>query len=500
MKFIKNLFSRWAAKPAPEPVAVKVEQEAPRKINPYVLAMSGQKPDADVKPHEAYKPPAGVIPADAEKNVLAMDSTPYDYLNSTYCATGFKGYPYLATLTQYPEYRKLYETIAEEMTRTWSTLQAIGDTDKSEKIHAIEQALIKHRVRDIFRMADELDGAFGRGQIYIDVRMPNSKMPAQLDAAELETVLLRDPAKITKGSLIGFKVVEPVWTYPSAYNADNPLADDYYKPTSWYVMGKRVHSSRMLLFVSRPVPDMLKASYNFGGISLSQLAEQYVNNFLRTRQSVSDMVHAYSLSGIATNMQDVLSGGGGEAMFARAQLYNNIRDNRGLLLVDKESEEFFQFNTPLNGLDALQAQSQEQLASVSSIPLVKLLGISPAGLNASSEGEIEVFDDHILARKRKTYAEPLTDVINIIQLDLFGEIDPDITFEFESMQEMSDLDKATIRKTNADTDSVLIASAVISQDDARERLINDKDSGYTSLEANPEVDDVPDDDDLDGDD
>ncbi|WP_163505183.1 anti-CBASS protein Acb1 family protein, partial [Escherichia coli] len=75
-----------------------------------------------------------------------------------------------------------------------------------------------------------------------------------------------------------------------------PLAADYYKPQSWYVMGKEVHASRFLSFVSRPVPDVLKAAYNFGGLSLSQIAEPYVDNWIRTRDSVGDMVHSYSTS------------------------------------------------------------------------------------------------------------------------------------------------------------------------------------------------------------
>ena len=41
------------------------------------------------------------------------------------------------------------------------------------------------------------------------------------------------------------------------------------------------------------------------------------------------------------------------------------------------------------------AQSQEQISSVSRIPLVKWTGISPSGLNASSEGEIRVYYDLI---------------------------------------------------------------------------------------------------------
>jgi phage-related protein (TIGR01555 family) len=457
-----------------------------RKISASALAESKRKPDSvEIEP---YAPPKGVIPANEVKTALAMDSTPYGYVNTVYADGHFKGYPYLAMLSQLPEYRKMSEVIAKEMTRKWIKLTSTGDDDKSEKLQLLEKALTKYKVKALFRKAAELDGFFGRGQIYIDVKKPSGEI-ASTDADELKTPLLRAKAKITKDALVGFKIVEPVWTYPSAYNSDNPLANDYYKPTSWYVMGKTVHSSRMIMFCSREVPDLLKASYNFGGISLSQLAEPYVNNWLRTRDSVGDLVHSFSMSGIKTNIADVLSGGGGEALFARAQLFNNMRDNRGLFLVDKDSEEFFQFNTPLSGLDALQAQAQEQMASVSSIPLVKLLGITPSGLNASADGEIRVFYDWIHSVQEAMFTDPLNLILEIIQLSEFGEVDADIGFEFNSLWQLSEDEQATVRKTDADTDAVLITAGVISPDDARERLISATDNYYHSLEANPEIDD-----------
>lgn len=490
---IRKLLSRFgrqkAVPEAPKPVR--------KPIDAMVLAKSRQKTDVEqVAPKiEPYQPPTGVIPVAMAKDDMAMDSTPYDYINTVYSGGHFKGYPYLALLSQQPEYRKMAETVAKQMTRKWIKVRAVGDEDKSEKVQAMEAALEEYHIRSLFRKAAELDGFFGRGQIYIDVKTP-SGTPAQADPEELKTPLLRSPAKIKKDSLIGFKIIEPVWTYPSAYNSDNPLAPDYYKPTSWFVMGKVVHASRLMMFASREVPDLLKASYNFGGISLSQLAEPYVNNWLRTRDSVSDMVHSFSISGVKTNMTEVLAGSGGETLFARAQLFNNMRDNRGVFMIDKDTEEFFQFNTPLSGLDALQAQAQEQMASVSNIPLVYLLGITPSGLNASSEGEIKVFGEYILSMQEAIFTENLNRVFEIIQLSKFGEIDPDIGYEYEPLSQVTPVEMATIRKSDAETDAALIGSGVISPDDARERLIADPNNGYTALEANPDIPDAdPDEDD-----
>ncbi|ECH8674637.1 DUF1073 domain-containing protein, partial [Salmonella enterica subsp. enterica] len=152
----------------------------------------------------------------------AMDSTPYDTLNSQYpdfVYGGFPGYPYLALQAQLPEYRRMVSVIAEEMTRKWIKVKAVGvgDDSRAPRIAQLTDALERYNVRDAFRLAVEHDGFFGRGQIYIDVRSP-SGMSAWTDPAELESRLFISDKKIPKGSLLGLRVIEPVWTYPGMYN------------------------------------------------------------------------------------------------------------------------------------------------------------------------------------------------------------------------------------------------------------------------------------------
>jgi phage-related protein (TIGR01555 family) len=199
------------------------------------------------------------------------------------------------------------------------------------------------------------------------------------------------------------------------------------------------------------------------------------------------MVHSFSINGIKTNMDGTLSGGVDEGIFGRIDLFNKIRDNRGCFAIDKETEEFFQFNTPLSGLDNLQAQAQEQMASVSSIPLVFLLGITPQGLNASSEGEILVFETTIHSLQELEFRDPLEQVLKVIQLSEFGEIDDEITFKFNPLREMTEIQQAEIRKLDADTDAVLIGQGVIAPQDALTRVANDPTSPYHGLETNSDA-------------
>jgi len=415
----------------------------------------------------------GVVPSGV---TLAMDaSSVYDYVSQYYEGQGFPGYPHLSGLAQKSEYRSPSETTANEMTRKWAKVVAHGDGDLSAKIEIIEAELKRHKVRDLFRLAAEQDGFFGRAQIYADIKGVTD------ESRRLPLVI--DPATIKKGSLNGFKNVEALWTTPAAYNSTDPLAPDFFKPTAWFILGKQTHASRLMTFISRPVPDMLKPAYNFGGMSMSQLMEPYVEAWLRTRDSVSDLLHSFSISGIRTDMASTLAGGSGDSLATRAKLFNQIRDSRGLMLLDKDSEEFFQFSTPLSSLDKLQAQSQEHMAAPSHMPLVKLLGITPSGLNASSEGEMSCWYDFVASMQANLFSEHLKKVIDIIQLDQFGKIDDAIGFEFEPLEQMNGTELAAIRKSDADAAVAYITAGVIAPLEERTRLAADPLSGYTSLEA-----------------
>lgn len=425
--------------------------------------------------------PLGVIPPQllAEDGhthaslAMAQDNAAFchAFLNGAMQGTGFKGYAALAELSQLSEYRSPTETLATEMTRQWISFKSTGSGNRSEQLQAIEAAFDQFKIRDKLKQAVEHDGFFGRGMLYIDMGMPELN----------DTPLIINKATIRQGSVQGFKVIEPVWTSPANYNATDPTAKDFYQPHSWYVMGRQIHTSRLITLIARPLPDMLKPAYNFSGLSMTQLLEPAVNAWLRTRDSVSELVHSFSTSGVKTDMQAVLSGGNGDDILHRAQLFNQMRDNRGLMLLDKDNEEFFQFHTPLGGMESLQAQAQEQMAAPCHIPLVKLFGITPHGLNASSEGEIKVFYDYIQAMQQSLLTDPLLKILQIIQLHLFGEIYDDITFEYYPLEQMNEQQEVNISKTKVEIGTALLQAGVISKEEERQRLAADPLSGYDGL-------------------
>lgn len=406
----------------------------------------------------------------------------------------FLGYPFLAELSQIPEYRKITQTIAKHATRNWIELQSIGEddegeADKSAKIKLINEDLDNFKVRDLFRKASEVDGFFGRAHLFIDVEYLDDKdlrMPIGNGRDALSKLKVKPGRGGKLGNLRGFKIIEPVWCYPTNYDSYNPLDPTWYNPETWFVMQREIHRTRCIRMVSQEVSDILKPTYAFGGLSMTQIARPYVDNWLRTRQAVADLVWSFSTSGVKTNLSTLMQGSGDD-MFLRAEIFNNMKNNRNLMLLDKDTEEFFQINTPLGTLDKLQAQAQEFMASISNIPLVYLLGITPSGLNASSEGEIRAFEDFIASYQNHFFLEPLTTVIDFIQLNRFGQIDPEITFRFVPLHAMNEKEEAEIDKMNAETDDLRINGGVIHPIESRKAVANDPKSRYNGIE----VDDLP---------
>lgn len=491
---MKTPFFLFKKKPPAKAIKHEDAPKTPQKglkINENSLNITPKK--KFLRPIVPYTPPQGVLPDGIRKTRLAIDKAAFDRVDfhhvmdttnlSNYGYGGFPGYPYLAQLSQISEYRNATKIYAEEMTRKFIHLRYRDEGGDQKKIHELTQDIEQFGVRKIFRDAATHDGYFGVGYIYIDMLTPGGTL-AWKDDDELRSTLILDKIKIPKGSLKGFKLVDPIWTYPGVYNATEPLAADWYRPEIWYVMGREVNQSRLISMKLNEVPDILKAAYNFGGISRSQLIETYVQNWLRTRDSVSDIVHSFILQGIKTDMSQVLfnfgeDGGENDQLGLRAKLYNRLRDNRGLMMLDKEKEEFFQFTTPLTTLDALQSQSLEQICAASLIPLVKYTGITPSGLNASSEGEIRVFYDTIHSFQESLFGDALRKIINIMQLNRYGEIDPDITFDFVPLYEMSESDKAKLDFEKARADTLYVSSGILSPAQVRNKVINESESEYT---------------------
>ena len=449
------------------------------------------------KPVADYKVPVTLGKPKDNPAVMAMDKC-IEGVFSVYsnewrqlAMPKFLGYPLLSNIAQDPLIRAGIETIADDMTRKFINLTSKGDVDLSAKISELESDLQKFRVKSIFNQAISTCGYQGGCLVYIDV--------GPLDDDEKKTPLFLDSFTFKKGMLRGFKVIEPINIYPGIYDTLDPTSEDYFNPETWFILGKEYHKSRFLYFAQNEVPLILKPLYNFFGISLAQQVLEYVQNFTENRRSAQRLLNKFSMTVWRTDMSAFLNNGSCDSLIERVKFANSQRSNDGMFLLDKEREELEQINTPLAGVTDIVSMSLDLAPVILGISKDKYFGDLPKGLNASSEGTNRIYYDKIHSLNEKISYDAVEKVLKILQLNLYGEIDPNISFEFAPLWEMDERERAEINKINADTAAIYVDRGSLSNTEVRGSLAYNPNSGYSNIDVDavPETDSFDDIDDED---
>jgi len=423
-----------------------------------------------------------------DKSCMAMDSCIKNVLSGfkndlMYSTTPmFVGYAMLSNIAQEALIRAGVETVASEMTRKfvqWTYDDDYGEEEKEKAIADLEDQAAKYKLRETFYKASVKDGYFGGCLVYIDM--------GKLDDEEAEEPLILDPKTFKKGSLKGFKIIEPINIYPGTYNTTDPTDEHYFNPEYWYILGKKYHASRFLYFASNEAPLLLKPAYNFFGIPQAQLALDYVAHFVANREAAQELLNKFSLTCWKTNMGQALQGKSCNDLVKRAKMLIRGKTNNGVMILDKETEDLIQINTPLSGVRDIVEMSLNLLTAVWHIPKIEYLGEGEGGLNASSKEQIRSYYDYIMGKKEKDYTQPLETVLKIFQLNMGKGINPALGFKFPAMWDMDDAERASLNKQQADRDAIYLANGVLSQEEVRRRLSLDRNSEYTMID----VDDLP---------
>lgn len=450
-----------------------IKEKAALRLSNLLVGM-GAAPDPYARKLQLPKLPNGRQPGMAMDDAGYVGSPYGNYLGLNNFSLYFPGYPYLAMLSQRSEYLSPTHTHAKDMTREWIEFTTKGKSDKSKKIEQIESRFEELNIQELFRKALIHDGFYGVGHIFVSLKgHRDTKLPVELD-----------PKSIAKGQLKGFRNIEPMWVTPVMWNSNRVELDSFYVPETWWALDKEMHKSRLLQVRSREVPDILKPAYNFGGYSLSQLIEPYVDRWLKTVGGVNRLINNFSLIVLKTNMAAVLQDGdNGADLLKRLKLARTHGDNTGAFAVDFSTEELEQLAVPLSGLAELQQQAVDHMAYPTHIPLVVLTGVTPSGLNASSDGEIEVYHDWNRSEQYAVIKQPLKYCLDVVQLDMYGKIDPDISFKFKPIKQITGSALAEIKKTDTEKDVALIDAGVVSKEEVREKVARDPDSGFVNIDV-----------------
>ena len=212
-----------------------------------------------------------------------------------------------------------------------------------------------------------------------------------------------NPEKITKNSYRGFSVVEPQWlTYEfDAESSMDPTSKHFYEPT-WLVKpdGTRIHRSWVIRLINKEVCDILKPTYYFGGLSLTQM--------LYERMWCADKI-ANEAPLLAMTKRLLIADGNMEQMIAepqKANLFfkaiNFFRDNFSVF-VKKPGAQIQQVDTSLSDLTPLTMSQYQLVAAIAQIPVTKLMKNVPSGLQSTGQYEWDDYAQKLIGIQEKDF-------------------------------------------------------------------------------------------------
>lgn len=309
---------------------------------------------------------------------------------------------------------------------------------------------------------------------------------------------------VRPGSFKGISIIDPVWITPqwSAGALNNPASPDFYEPTYYQTNGAgRIHASHIIKLVHEEVPDLLKPSYYFGGLPLTQEIYERVYAAERTANEAPLLALTKRLLVVPTNLK---------ALAAKPKIAWDLmkmlvfgRDNQGVYFTEEgEKNQVHQVDTSLSDFDAVIMSQYQLVAAIARIPAHKLLKTDPKGLNNNGEYTIKDYNQELQSLQEKAL-RPLIERVNgvVLRSDL-SQLKgvKEVITEFNPIDMPTELEKAQVESQQAQAASAYVAAGILSPEEVRKALRAEKGGKYADIaeelpaEEMPEDLELPDDD------
>lgn len=355
--------------------------------------------------------------------------------------------------------RKIVEIVPEDMTREWRAWQA--EDDQITAIEAEERRLgIRKAVNDAMTWARLRGGAaivIGDG----------SSDPAQ----EF------DPASVGKGGLKYLHVVTRIQIKAGDLETDvaNP---NYGLPRSYTISGEsgevRIHPSRVVRFigVKRPPDGVLVANDGWGDPIVKPIYDAIRNASSATSALAALLqeakVDVISIPGLAGALETEK---GRELLLERFSAAGMGKSIVNTLILDTD-EEYEQKTIAFTGLPDVHMRLLQEVAGAADIPVTRLLGQSPAGLNSTGESDLRNYYDMIASLQENDLRPAMEILDEALIRSALGARPDEIYWTFNPLWQLTEAEKAKINLDNANALDKHVASGLIPDEVLSKGLIN----------------------------
>lgn len=362
--------------------------------------------------------------------------------------------------------RRIIDVIPADMLKNWITITSGLDPDVEKRFSlTLRRTQLIDKLKRGMQWGRLYGGALG--VMLVKHQGYDLSQPLQLDwimPGDFAGLLIFDRWNgVNPSSELIEDISDPDYGYPKYYTVTDPAGGGSIK----------IHHSRVIRFTGNTLPFWEEiAEMQWGASVVESIFDE-----LRKRDNVSwNIAQLTFMANIRVlKMQDLgqlLAATDNESqaeLLRTLEAQNMLLNNMGMQVMDAaDGLETHQYT--FGGLADCYQQFIMDISGAAEIPVTRLFGRSPSGLNATGESDLQNYYD-MIAEKQESYLRPiLNKVLPPFIISTLGSLPDDFDFEFDPVAEPSDKERADLAKCGTDNVVAAYNAGLISQRTALKEL------------------------------
>ncbi len=345
---------------------------------------------------------------------------------------------------------KVNAVVDDAFAKGW-TVEASGLTPQEQE--AVIEFNDRLKIRSAVMDGDKWSRLFGGGAVFIGSNDGHLIEPLRLG-----------------GEVYFAQSYERDELYPSRWYS-NPLNPKFGRPSHFRLTpfataltgemaaghGKDIHETRFLLFYGASTTKRRRVENLGWGSSVLLRPMTALKQFNGAYALVLSLLadanqNIYKLKGFA----DLALAGRQDAIEKRIALIDRFRSATHALLMDADDEDFVRSTLALAGVADVLTNFKERLAAAFEMPLTRLLGVSPAGLNATGESDERNWHKQVLSHQEDVVRPALERWMRVVFAarngPTCGRTPDSFKVKFPALRDVTPREQAEIDSINAQTD------------------------------------------------
>lgn len=252
---------------------------------------------------------------------------------------------------------------------------------------------------------------------------------------------------------------------------DDPMSASY-GYVEWYsVQPARgrpffVHASRVIMFPGLRVPNRLRELNDGWDYSYYDLVYAALQNHETGMNSATSILGDFVQATLSVKgLTDLIAAGQDDVIKKRLNLLDLSRNVLNTMILDADEEQYTKHASSVAGLADVLDRNAQEVSAITGIPITRLYGRSPGGMNATGESDIRNYYDELGSEQESILSPRLERLVRLFMLQRDGTTQgrepSEWAIKWRPLWQPTEKEQAETRKAIADTDVAYIDRGVV---------------------------------------